>query len=73
MAMQRQSFMAKFLKIMGYMALGAVFYAFFMLMLFNLITMCGEVIYYPDGTWETGECSPSWMFPNYEPAKGVWK
>jgi len=37
--------------------------------LINFLIGCGEPIYYPDGTYETGRC----FLINYEPVEGSWK
>lgn len=60
-------------RVLGYTAAGIAFYALILFIGFNLLTKCGEVIYYPDGTWENGTCHPSWLFFTYEPQKGTWK
>ena len=40
----------------------------FALVLLNWAMGCGEVFYYPDGTWTTGEC----LLIPYETTSGTW-
>lgn len=40
----------------------------FALVLINAAMGCGETFYYPNGTWETGEC---FLIP-YTPVSGEW-
>lgn len=44
------------------------FAALIAFVLINWAMGCGEVFYYPDGTWQTGEC---FLLP-YEVARGTW-
>ena len=34
----------------------------------NLMIVCGQIVYYQDGTWETLDC----LFIPYETAQGEW-
>ena len=47
----------------------AIIYLLLGLILVNLAMGCGEVIYFENGTWETGEC---WLIP-YETTQGSWR
>jgi len=62
----------------GKMMLGYVFFVglvcvfmagVFALVLINWAMGCGEVFYYANGTWETGEC----LLIPYEVQRGTWK
>lgn len=43
-----------------------LFAAMFNVVIVNWFMGCGEVMYFPDGSWKTGEC---WLIP-YEPVSG---
>lgn len=44
------------------------FYALVMVVLIEWVGGCGQVIYYPDHTWETGDC----VFLAIEKRTGTW-
>ena len=56
-------------KALAYVTVFMLVYALFMLVIIEWFSGCGEVIYYPDGTWKNGEC----VFIPYEPKSGTWK
>jgi len=51
------------------MTIFLLIYAMFVVVIIEWFGGCGEVIYYPDGTWKNGEC----VFIPYEPKSGTWK
>ena len=64
----RKPLWERFLIAMGYIAIGTIGYAIFMLAIFEFMVGCGEKTYHMDGTWTTNEC----LFIPYEPVKGTW-
>lgn len=56
-------------KALAYMTIFLLIYAMFVVVIIEWFGGCGEVIYYPDGTWKNGEC----VFIPYEPKSGTWK
>ena len=44
------------------------FYALIVIVLIEWAGGCGQVIYYPDRTWETGDC----IFLSVEKKTGTW-
>ena len=64
----RKPLWERFLIAMGYLAIGTIGYAVFMLAIFEFMVGCGEKTYHMDGTWTTNEC----LFIPYEPVKGTW-
>lgn len=53
--------------VLGIIAFTA-FYALVMVVLIEWIGGCGQINYYPDNTWETGDC----VFLTIEKRTGTW-
>lgn len=63
----------RLLKVFGYMTVGAMAYGLVLMILFNLVTGCGEPTYYSDGTWMTGTCHPAFLFrEDVQSVRGTW-
>ena len=66
--MKHNSTVERLISALGY-TLAALGFSFgFVVLALNWVSGCGQAIYYPDGTWRTGEC----FFISHEPKTGVW-
>jgi len=61
-------------RVLGYITAALIAYAVVIFLGLNIITSCGQAIYYPDGTYETGTCHPMWLYPeSKQRVKGRWQ